>query len=246
MSEPTSKVCTKCKRDLPLEEYHRKKTGKFGREARCKACKAGRMREYRSRPEVRERHAEYREANRERIAKYRREYYEANRECYAERHREYHQANRERELERIAGYREANPHVYWTSTYRFRCKRMGITPTVEDFTKADLIAKWGDSCHYCETGAFEELDHFVPVSKGGHHTLENCVPSCHACNYAKRDANPEEWVAEQERLDAMGDDEMNAAIDDEIARWLDDGDEHDMSVTEMKVNHWRDETERAS
>lgn len=36
-------------------------------------------------------------------------------------------------------------------------------------------------------------------------------------------------------MDAMKDDEMNAAIDAAMSRWLDDGDEHDPTVMDLKI-----------
>ncbi|MGV9748260.1 hypothetical protein ACWDTG_25640 [Rhodococcus zopfii] len=36
----TSKTCTKCSRDLPLEDFHRDKRSSDGRHPRCKACRA--------------------------------------------------------------------------------------------------------------------------------------------------------------------------------------------------------------
>lgn len=43
-----SKKCTKCGEIKPLDEFHRNKTGKFGRHARCKECinKAAREKKY--------------------------------------------------------------------------------------------------------------------------------------------------------------------------------------------------------
>ncbi|RAI25116.1 HNH endonuclease signature motif containing protein, partial [Rhodoplanes serenus] len=79
---------------------------------------------------------------------------------------------------------------------------------------------YGDGCAYCETGEFEELEHYTPVKAGGPHTLENVRPSCSACNRAKSDADPEEWLAEQAEFDALTEDEQNALIDAEIAKYL--------------------------
>lgn len=39
MNLPSSKICTKCKEDKPLEAYHKKKGGKYGLTSFCKECK---------------------------------------------------------------------------------------------------------------------------------------------------------------------------------------------------------------
>ena len=205
--QPTEKTCTKCGETKPLEEFNRSKSGKSGRAARCKKCER-----------------RYREENREAIAERERRYYEENREAIAERERRYYEENREAIAEQRRRYREENPHVNWASGYRFRAAKYGFPLMIEDFTKADVIAKYGARCAYCETGEFEELEHYTPVKAGGPHTLENVRPSCFPCNRAKNDADPEEWLADQAEFDALTEEEQNALIDAEIAKYLNEDD----------------------
>lgn len=37
-AEPTTRACTRCKAEKPLTEFHRSKTGKYGRAAQCRTC----------------------------------------------------------------------------------------------------------------------------------------------------------------------------------------------------------------
>ena len=46
-------------------------------------------------------------------------------------------------------------------------------------------------CQYCGAAA-ENLDHVLPRSRGGLHTWENVVASCHPCNAHKEDRRPQE------------------------------------------------------
>lgn len=105
--------------------------------------------------------------------------------CQRARDRAYYAANREAIAQRGRVRRQANPHIGWESIYRQRARQYGFTPVVVSFTRDDLITHYGDACWYCHTGAFSELDHHVPVAAGGHHTLNNCRPSCTPCNRAK-------------------------------------------------------------
>lgn len=41
-----------------------------------------------------------------------------------------------------------------------------------------------NACAYCG-GSYEELEHIIPISKGGGTTHGNCIPVCHECNAAK-------------------------------------------------------------
>jgi 5-methylcytosine-specific restriction endonuclease McrA len=40
-------------------------------------------------------------------------------------------------------------------------------------------------CAYCGKKAVLELDHVVPISRGGSHEISNAVPSCRSCNAKK-------------------------------------------------------------
>jgi hypothetical protein len=70
--------------------------------------------------------------------------------------------------------------------YRRRSRKHGHQPVVVPFTRRQVVELYGDRCIYCETGPFEHIDHVQPVAAGGHHTVENAVPSCAACNRRKR------------------------------------------------------------
>lgn len=176
--------------------------------------------------EEREKRRAYREENREALRVYYRERYWADPDAARAQSKDWYVRNRAYALDKARKWAEANPEavraIKWRSSYLSRMDQLGLEPVTEDFTVRDVIARYGDRCAYCETGEFEELDHYIPVKAGGPHTLENARPACSACNRAKWDADPEEWLAEQAEFDALTEDEQNALIDAEIARWLPD------------------------
>lgn len=65
----------------------------------------------------------------------------------------------------------------------------------------DLLAKYKNKCHWCEK-KFKKLtmDHYVPLSKGGSHSIENIVPSCLSCNCSKQDSDPVKYAHKHGRL----------------------------------------------
>lgn len=221
------KTCTKCGETKPLDEFYRE-----GKDSWCKECKRIASRAWNAANKERKRLASrsYYTANREAYLARQAEYYAAHREEDNARRRRYYLANEGKEKARkakwqqentgrISAYRKANPHLHWARAASRRSKAHGFTVAIEDFTKADVIKRYGDGCFYCETGAFEHLDHAIPVSKGGPHTLDNVRPSCAGCNHVKSDKTEAEWLAEQAALDDLTEDELEAAIDAEIDRW---------------------------
>lgn len=181
------KTCSKCQEAKPLDEFYRDRKKAFGRQAICKACVLAQQAEYRARDSVKqatsERMSEYNK--RPDVQERARQYVLENEDKIRAYRREYHASNRERLLRQARKYHLESPHVGWMATYRFRSRRSGNTPVVIPFTKDELISKYGDCCYYCG-GSFDELDHRIPVSVGGEHSLDNCRPSCLPCNRAKR------------------------------------------------------------
>lgn len=50
------------------------------------------------------------------------------------------------------------------------------------------------SCFYCrKVGGILEVDHYIPISKGGTNDLSNLKTSCRRCNRQKKDKLPEEF-----------------------------------------------------
>lgn len=56
------------------------------------------------------------------------------------------------------------------------------------------ISNLNKKCVYCQEGSYEELDHIIPIVKGGKHTIENIVPSCFSCNRSKGAKILGEWM----------------------------------------------------
>lgn len=53
----------------------------------------------------------------------------------------------------------------------------------------------GYACTYCgDTEGPHEVDHIVPLSRGGTSSIDNLTVSCRACNASKRDKLISEWA----------------------------------------------------
>lgn len=102
-------------------------------------------------------------------------------ECTRITEAEWYAKNADRKRSASLKYNKDNPHQVWVQAYRVRAKKYGFEPVIGDFTKQDVIDRYGDRCR-CG-GPFEELDHYpIPVCDGGPHTIDNVRPSCRRCN----------------------------------------------------------------
>lgn len=66
-----------------------------------------------------------------------------------------------------------------------------------DFSPRDwvkLVQRFGGRCAYCGTAATKlEMDHVVPVSRGGQHSIGNILPARRSCNASKNNHFLMEW-----------------------------------------------------
>ena len=55
-----------------------------------------------------------------------------------------------------------------------------------------VLQRDGYKCVYCERPA-KDIDHVLPITKGGMHHILNMVACCKSCNSSKGDRTPDEW-----------------------------------------------------
>lgn len=80
---------------------------------------------------------------------------------------------------------------------RFRAwekRQVSTREPIPQWLRRDIFAIF-DACVYCAStdGPFE-IDHVVPVSRGGSSDAGNLVLACRPCNRSKRDKLVEEWL----------------------------------------------------
>ena len=59
------------------------------------------------------------------------------------------------------------------------------------------FAQFNNCCAYCGAAGDMQIEHVVPISRGGTHAIGNIVPACQTCNYSKRDHEVEWWYRAQ-------------------------------------------------
>ena len=72
-------------------------------------------------------------------------------------------------------------------------------PSLSMSMRAFLMERDGSRCVYCgsSTGPFE-VDHVLPLSKGGESTPENLAIACRPCNRSKGSKTCDEWAGPDE------------------------------------------------
>lgn len=101
---------------------------------------------------------------------------------------------RERRIAYAIEYAKQNPHVGQAA----KRKRKALMASAGMFRVSTrdwsrLVQRYGGRCFYCEVEAPMTMDHVVPISRGGTHSIGNLLPACAKCNSSKRHRTVMEW-----------------------------------------------------
>ncbi len=168
----------------------------------------------------------YRNDNKEHIKELSSIYYYSNRESLLSQKKIYLNDNRdainqkrsEKRLDNIDYYREKGREYYNKNRKHIlrlslphSSKRRALKVTTEDGTithesLSELVIKQKGKCYYCsvdldfDTFRAVHLDHYIPLSKGGTHSIHNVVYSCSSCNLRKNAKDPIEFANKMGKL----------------------------------------------
>lgn len=74
---------------------------------------------------------------------------------------------------------------------RYRVKKLDVVS--ERYSAKAIFEKFNHTCAYCANPA-TDLDHVIPISRGGPDTESNLVAACKSCNCSKGNKTIEEWI----------------------------------------------------
>jgi 5-methylcytosine-specific restriction endonuclease McrA len=206
----STKVCSKCGIEKDISEFHKDKRTKSGRRSNCTQCSY----EY---------NKKYGEIRREEIADWQHKYYISNRENTLESSNLYYLNNKEKIAKKAKIYAILNQskiseyQKHYSATgkgkssrkkaeQKYRAIKKGAT--IEDFSPTEIFERDGYICQLCGVKTrpdfkktyhplYPNLDHLIPLSKGGEHSRLNTQCLCHQCNIEK---NNKEDFGDQMRL----------------------------------------------
>lgn len=169
------KECAACGLYKPSEQFSKNKTLSSGLNSSCKECIKKRSRhQYLKHKEKRlADKAKYREKNRERLRLEAVEY-------------------RQRAWDINKRWRTANREKIRLTSQRRRARIKASM--IGKVTSRDIIRMLSKPCVYCGSKS-QHIDHVIPLSRGGSHSLGNLAPACPECNHRKSTKLVIEWKA---------------------------------------------------
>lgn len=139
----------------------------------------------------------YYEENKERHSEKTRAYYEKHRADVEIYKREWYDLNKERLSSKAKVYRvEHKEEIRAAKSNAKHTRRARLRFAQSFFVPRDLIEElYSQPCGYC--GDYIEgqmqIDHIIPISRGGNHKIGNLISACPACNMSKGSKTLTEW-----------------------------------------------------
>jgi formylmethanofuran dehydrogenase subunit E len=212
-SVPQAKVCTKCGKEFPAttEFFHRRKRGKYGLVAVCKACYNPPRRlhppSYDPAPEG------YKTCTKCKEAKPLSEFHirrSLNRErtvckaCNKQYTRDWRAKHPEEAQDKTLRWRRDNPEAFRLSQRVHENKRRALKKNSKtSFRTEDVMLQMRAQtdkrgivhCWWCNAPLDDHyhIDHRIPITKGGSNDASNIVLVHPRCNMSKSDKMPWEW-----------------------------------------------------
>jgi 5-methylcytosine-specific restriction endonuclease McrA len=170
------KTCSNCKQTLANDCFAKQSKAKDGLQSQCKDCK--------------------RKGNRITMAKWR----EKNPEEHRKRNKLIRHSNPAKtRLQRAARYQKnkAAENKSARNYYRLNPEKSRQSASLRKrkvtdsglfvVTTKELKRLYSSSCYVCGSNYRIEVDHIVPIAKGGRHSIGNLGSLCRACNRSKSD-----------------------------------------------------------
>ena len=161
-----NKICCHCKIEYPIDNFYKDKHTKDGKKPRCKSCDSLTI-------------------DKKNRAEYEKKYWSLNKLRKQQIRYKCTQKNKAkyREKRRLRYNDDTFKSIQMASYYKRKsCK-------VNDLTKIQIkeLLMSSKNCFYCNSILENdgELEHKIPLSKGGNNTLTNVVISCIKCNRRK-------------------------------------------------------------
>lgn len=198
------KTCSKCKQTKSAENFSPDKRSPTGLQPQCRQCVAtwraankdrikAQKQKYLQKPESKQKASEYskryREEKPEIILAIRLRYQANNKEHRRQKFREWAAQNPDRLRENKRRNYQAKPELY--RSYAFN-RRGRIKAVCKAISKKEFAKLYSQNCFYCGNKG-GTIDHVIPLSRGGTHSIGNLVSCCKSCNSSKRDKTITEW-----------------------------------------------------
>lgn len=203
-----SKRCSKCKQIKLPDDFCNLKSSKDGKDYRCRDCKRQEFKAWATRNAEYnyQRNKQWRAANPELSRATKNAWNRANPEKARARTRAWVAANPDKKRANNIAWEKANPEKIkakgrnWAANNPHKVAQANLrrqsrvrAKGIYAISKKEVTKLLSLPCFYCGAFGKQTLDHVIPVSRGGAHSIGNLVTACKSCNSSKQAHTIMEW-----------------------------------------------------
>lgn len=203
-----SKTCSRCKQTFNADNFAKDRSKKSGLSSACKLCLRERDKKYRlencekyllkaktyrdkNKEICNQRTKNWQQQNKQKAYETAKKWRQSNKEKVKEYDRRYRQKlTKEQRREERQKYLQKNPNYYLDGNYQ---RRMRVNQQRFKVSKKEITKLKSQSCFYCQSQEKIVIDHVIPLSRGGSHSVGNLVSACQKCNLSKYNKFITEW-----------------------------------------------------
>ena len=207
-----TKYCPTCKQEKSTDEFHKNKARYDGIASQCKICKNKEtlQRERLNFEHKKERSQRYYIENKDILSERKKKYYLENKDKIDNRNKDWAKKNKKRITSYLEKHYQENKERYYINSKLYKATEKGKAVMKNTYAKrriAKTLAKvcvneivklvsTYKNCYWCgcELNGKYHLDHYIPLSKGGEHSIANFVVSCPTCNFKKNSKDPYQFA----------------------------------------------------
>ncbi len=171
-----TKICTKCKEDLPIKSFGKHKLRKDGLQSVCKNCKSKIDKIYCALHK--EKKLNYDKKRRGNEAQHEKDKRNIRR-------RKLYTINPSSRKKSNKKWKRNNPDKVMLQAQRRRARIKNAKGTFNSNEWKYIKNLFKYRCAYCAYKKKLTVDHVIPLSKNGDHNIKNIVPACINCNSQK-------------------------------------------------------------
>jgi len=180
-----TKKCACCLIVKEKSEFTKYRSNKDGLYSYCRVCKNLKQKEdslkYHDR--INKYMKEYNKRTKDKRDAYYKAYYKENKERILENSREDYEKTKDKVKKRHKNWEINNK----AKRSKIKAKRRSkvLKNGIFYISEKEITKLLSSNCYICQANPSEHLDHIVPISKGGTHSIGNLLGACQRCNLEK-------------------------------------------------------------
>lgn len=198
------KICTKCEQTKDFTSFSKDSQKKDNLSSSCKECKKSYDKAYvaKNRKHKNAVNAQYAKNHKIEKVDYDKQRRENNKDEINSKKRKYYHFCGGKEVGNA--WKSNNKELVRSYAHNAKAKRRSMLKD-SNITHKDLT-NWQKQqlkvCKYCSVDCVDNyhIDHVIPLTKGGQHSLDNLTISCPSCNHSKGNKTLAEWELTKKEL----------------------------------------------